>query len=73
MIDREHDLLLGRRAELLKLSRSSIYYAAQLVPPADLMIKPQIDERHLNYPFAGSRMLRDLLRKGGHTDAADGH
>jgi putative transposase len=22
----------------------------------------QIDDLHLNYPFAGSRMLRDLLR-----------
>jgi putative transposase len=65
MIDRGHDLPLSRQAELLRLSRSSIYYAAQPVPPADLAIMRQIDELHLNYPFAGSRMLRDLLRADG--------
>jgi putative transposase len=65
MIDRGHDLPLGGQAELLKLSRSSIYYAAQRVPPGELAIMPQIDELHLNYPFAGSRMLRDLLRADG--------
>jgi putative transposase len=31
------------------------------VPAADLAIMRRIDELHLNYPFAGSRMLRDLL------------
>jgi hypothetical protein len=60
MIDRGHDLPPGRQAEVLKLSRSSIYDAAQPVPPAELAIMPQIDELHLNYLFAGSRMLRDL-------------
>jgi putative transposase len=25
----------------------------------------RLDELHLNYPFAGSRMLRDLLRQQG--------
>jgi len=65
MIDRGHSLPLCRQAELLKLSRSSIYYEAQPVPPGDLAIMRQIDELHLNYPFAGSRMLRDLLRADG--------
>jgi len=65
MIDREHDLPLGRQAELLKLSRSSIYYEPQPEPPGELAIMRQIDELHLNYPFAGSRMLRDLLRADG--------
>ena len=27
----------------------------------------RIDELHLQYPFAGARMLRDLLRQEGHT------
>ena len=49
MIDREHDLPLGRQAELLKLSRSSIYYEPQPVPPGELAIMRQIDELHLNY------------------------
>jgi putative transposase len=65
MIDRGHALPLGRQAEILKLSRSSVYYEPRPVPPADLAIMRQIDELHLNYPFAGSRMLRDLLRADG--------
>jgi putative transposase len=32
------------------------------VPAADLAIMRRIDALHLDYPFAGSRMLRDLLR-----------
>lgn len=65
MIDRSHELPLMRQAELLKLSRSSLYYQARAVPPADLAIMRRIDELHLDYPFAGSRMLRDLLRGEG--------
>jgi putative transposase len=65
MIDRSHELPLMRQAELLKLSRSSLYYQARAVPPADLAVMRRIDELHLDYPFAGSRMLRDLLRGEG--------
>ena len=65
MINRAHELALVRQAELLKLSRSSVYYQPQAVPPAELAIMRRIDELHLNYPFAGSRMLRDLLRAEG--------
>ena len=50
---------------MLRLSRSSLYYAPRPVPPAELAIMRRIDELHLNYPFAGSRMLRDLLRAEG--------
>ncbi len=65
MIDREHALPLTRQAKLLKLSRSGLYYRPRPVPPADLAIMRRIDELHLDYPFAGSRMLRDLLRGEG--------
>ncbi len=65
MIDRGHDLPLGRQAELLGLSRSTLYYEPRPVPPAELAIMRRIDELHLDYPFAGSRMLRDLLRGEG--------
>jgi putative transposase len=65
MIDREHELPLTRQAELLKLSRSGLYYRPRPVSPADLAIMRRIDELHLEYPFAGSRMLRDLLRGEG--------
>jgi len=65
MIDRSHELPLTRQASLLKLSRSSLYYQARGIAPADLLVMRRIDELHLNYPFAGSRMLRDLLRAEG--------
>jgi hypothetical protein len=35
------------------------------VSGADLAIMRRIDELHLDYPFAGSRMMRDLLRGEG--------
>jgi len=65
MIDREHELPLTRQAALLKLSRSGLYYRPRPVPPGDLTIMRRIDELHLDYPFAGGRMLRDLLRAEG--------
>ena len=65
MIDREHALPLTRQAGLLKLSRGSLYYKPRPVTPANLAIMRRIDELHLDYPFAGSRMLRDLLRGEG--------
>jgi putative transposase len=65
MIGRTHDLPLARQAALLRLSRSSLYYDPQPVPEAELAIMRQIDALHLDYPFAGSRMLRDLLRGEG--------
>ena len=65
MIDREHNLPVGRQAELLKLSRSSLYYEPRPVSSTELELMRRIDELHLNYPFAGSRMHRDLLRAEG--------
>jgi len=35
------------------------------VPAADLAIMRRMDELHLDFPFAGSRMLRDLLNVEG--------
>jgi putative transposase len=65
MIDREHELPLTRQAEILRLSRGSLYYHPCPVSAADLAIMRRIDALHLDYPFAGSRMLRDLLRGEG--------
>ena len=62
MIDRSHGLPLQRQAEVLQLSRSILYYEPRPVPAADLAVMRRIDELHLDYPFAGSRMMRDLLR-----------
>ena len=65
MIDRTHELALTRQAAVLGISRGSVYYAPQPVSAADLTIMRRIDELHLDYPFAGSRMLRDLLNGEG--------
>jgi putative transposase len=65
MIDRSHALPVTRQAELLKLSRSSVYYEPREVSPADLAVMRRMDALHLDHPFAGSRMLRDLLRREG--------
>ena len=65
MIDRANVLPLTRQASLLRLSRSSVYYLPRPVPPVRLAIMHRIDALHLEHPFAGSRMLRDLLRAEG--------
>lgn len=66
MIDRKHDLSLTRQAELLKLSRGSLYYEPQPVSAADLELMREIDHLHLDYPFSGARMLRDMLKIRGY-------
>jgi putative transposase len=65
MIDPEHDLPITQQAEALGISRSTVYYLPRPVSAEDLWLMRQIDELHLNYPFAGSRMLRDLLGHRG--------
>ena len=67
MIDATHDLPINRQAELLAISRSNLYYLPRPTSDADLVLMRRIDELHLNYPFAGSRMLRDMLRLEGFT------
>ena len=65
MIDPAHALPLTQQARVLGLSRASIYYTPRGVPEADLQLMRRLDVLHLEYPFAGSRMLRDLLRGEG--------
>ena len=70
MIDATHKLPLKRQAELLDLSRSNVYYLPRPVADADLALMRRIDELHLNFPFAGARMLRDMLKLEGIEQAA---
>ena len=65
MIDRSHELPLTRQASLLNISRGVIYYMPEQTSSADLALMRRIDELHLELPFAGSRMLRDLLAAEG--------
>jgi putative transposase len=65
MIDRAHDLPITKQAEALNISRGSVYYLPRPVSAADLALMRRIDELHLEFPFAGSRMLRGLLAAEG--------
>jgi putative transposase len=65
MIDRDHRLPVKRQAELLGISRGTVYYQPVPIPDAELVLMRRIDRLHLDHPYAGSRMLRDLLRLQG--------
>jgi putative transposase len=65
MIDPSHGLSISRQAKVLNISRGSVYYQSRPVSAEDLAIMRRIDELHLDYPFAGSRLLRDLLHREG--------
>ena len=61
MIDRTHALPITRQAEIVNISRGSVYYESEPISGADLTLMRRIDELHLELPFAGARMLCDLL------------
>jgi putative transposase len=65
MIDRKHDLPISKQAEVLRISRGSVYYLPRPVSAADLAIMRRLDRLHLELPFAGARMLRDFLSADG--------
>lgn len=65
MIDREHALPIKRQANLVGISRGTAYYRPEPMSQEDLALMRRLDEMHLEHPFAGSRMLRDLLRLQG--------
>jgi putative transposase len=65
MIDRTHELSLTQQAVVLNISRGLIYYVPEPVSATDLVVMRRIDQLHLEFPFAGSRMLRDLLAADG--------
>ena len=65
MIDREHDLPITRQAKVLRISRGSVYYLPRPVSASDLEVMRRLDRLHLEFPFAGSRMLQGLLVADG--------
>jgi len=65
MIDRNHALPLSHQAKILGLSRGCIYYQPVPLSGSELALMHRLDQLHLAHPFAGSRMLRDLLRLEG--------
>lgn len=66
MIDRTHALSITRQAALVGISRGTVYYLPPPVSQTDLALMRRMDELHLEYPWAGSRKLRDFLQRAGH-------
>ena len=63
MIDRTHPLPITRQAEALGMARSTVYALPRPISDRDLDLMQRIDRLHLEMPYAGSRMLRDLLNQ----------
>ncbi len=63
MIDKAEALPITQQCRVLALSRSSVYHARRPVPECDLALMRRMDELHLDHPYAGARMLRDMLKR----------
>jgi putative transposase len=66
MIDRGAEVSVKRQAELLGLSRSSVYYVPRPLSERDLKLMRRLDELHLEAPFYGARKLAAQLQREGH-------
>ena len=66
MIDPKHEWPVTRQVELVGISRAAVYYVPRPIPEGDLALQRRIDTLHLEYPFAGSRLLKKLLRAEGY-------
>jgi putative transposase len=60
-------LSMRRQCELLGVSRSSLYYQPVGQDPEELALMRRMDEIHLEHPFFGSRMMREILKAEGQT------
>lgn len=67
MIEREDKgkVPLSQQADLLGLSRSSLYYQPCGPSEKEIRIKHRIDEIYTQYPFYGSRRIHQQLRREG--------
>ena len=65
MIEPAHDLAISKQSKALNISRGSVYYLPRPMPEAELALMRRLDRLHLEFPFAGSRMLRGLLAAEG--------
>lgn len=66
MIIREHPLPLTTQCHILNLSRSGVYYIPVPVSDKDRELMRLIDEIHSNYPYLGTRGIRNELWNKGH-------
>jgi putative transposase len=65
MIDRTHALKVGPQCELLDLQRSTFYYQPKADHSKSLELMRKIDALHLDFPWMGSRSIRDQLARDG--------
>ena len=65
MIDRDHALSFTKQAEAVGIARSTVYYVPRPVSAEDLALMKQIDLLHMEFPFAGARMLQYMLAAKG--------
>src|ERR1035437_5856399 len=63
MIDRGAEVPVKHQAELLYLSRSSVYYEPRAISDRDRVLMRRLDELHLQWPFYGSRKLAAQLQR----------
>jgi putative transposase len=72
--DQDHDRLeaeaerllpLSRQAELLSISRSSLYYRPVAPSQREITLKNRIDEIYTQYPFYGYRRIHQQLLRDG--------
>ena len=66
MIDRSHRLSITRQAQLMCISRGTVYYRRRPPCCAQVQLMHSLDTLHMAHPFAGSRMLKGLLQRQGH-------
>ncbi len=57
---------INRQCQLLSLHKSGLYYQPKGESEANLLLMRQLDEQYLKTPFAGYRMMSDLLALQGH-------
>ena len=62
MIDRKHDLSITRQAEVLQISRGSVYYLPRPVPDGDLAIMRRLRPAASGVPF---RRFANVERPAG--------
>jgi putative transposase len=66
MLEWENPTLpLTTQAELLSLSRASLYYKPVPPSPEEVRLKHRIDELYTLYPFMGSRRITAMLHEEG--------
>ena len=57
MMDSTHARSISRQAQLVGISRGSVYDVPTPVSAADLVLMRHLDAWHLEHPFMGARMF----------------